>query len=92
MKEASPVDIPETKSEQKLDAEPENGGLDIMAQQLKFVACLKILMGEMATLATGFEVDGGQLRLQLYLWLDRELQVRYFPNRVSVTHCFKSKI
>jgi hypothetical protein len=32
-------------------------------------------MGEMATLATGFEVDGGQLRLQLYLWLDRELQV-----------------
>ena len=55
--------------------EQETGGLDIMAQQLKFIACLKILMAEMATLATGFEVDGGQLRLQLYLWLDRELQV-----------------
>ena len=64
-----------TPSEPKLEAEPDSGGLDIMAQQLKFIACLKILMGEMATLATGFEVDGGQLRLQLYLWLDRELQV-----------------
>jgi len=60
---------------QSVDAEHGSGRLDIMAQQLKFVACLKILMGEMATLATGFEVDGGQLRLQLYLWLDRELQV-----------------
>ncbi|GLH09347.1 Uncharacterized protein GBIM_14433 [Gryllus bimaculatus] len=29
-----------------------------MAQQLKFVACLKILMEELSTLATGFEVDG----------------------------------
>lgn len=60
---------------QSVDVEHGSGRLDIMAQQLKFVACLKILMGEMATLATGFEVDGGQLRLQLYLWLDRELQV-----------------
>ena len=32
--------------------------VDIMAQQLKFVACLKILMEELSTLATGFEVDG----------------------------------
>lgn len=32
--------------------------IDIMAQQLKFVACLKILMEELSTLATGFEVDG----------------------------------
>ena len=61
----------------RADSEQETGGLDIMAQQLKFIACLKILMGEMATLATGFEVDGGQLRLQLYLWLDRELQVLF---------------
>lgn len=36
--------------------------LDIMAQQLRFIACLKILMEELSTLATGFEVDGGQLR------------------------------
>ena len=59
-----------------VESDQESGGLDIMAQQLKFIACLKILMAEMATLATGFEVDGGQLRLQLYLWLDKELQVR----------------
>lgn len=32
--------------------------IDIMAQQLKFVACLKIIMEELSTLATGFEVDG----------------------------------
>lgn len=50
-----------------------SGQLDIMAQQLKFVACLKILMEELSTLATGFEVDGGQLRYQLYVWLEREV-------------------
>ena len=59
----------------KVESEQDCTGPDIMAQQLKFIACLKILMAEMATLATGFEVDGGQLRLQLYLWLDKELQV-----------------
>lgn len=75
MRDMSATEIPAIPSESKLEAEPDSGGLDIMAQQLKFIACLKILMGEMATLATGFEVDGGQLRLQLYLWLDRELQV-----------------
>lgn len=48
--------------------------LDIMAQQLKFVACLKILMEELSTLATGFEVDGGQLRYQLYVWLEKEVE------------------
>ena len=77
MKETSRAEIPAVVPEAKVEMEQETGGLDIMAQQLKFVACLKILMGEMATLATGFEVDGGQLRLQLYLWLDRELQVCY---------------
>lgn len=48
--------------------------MDIMAQQLKFVACLKILMEELSTLATGFEVDGGQLRYQLYVWLEKEVE------------------
>lgn len=48
--------------------------IDIMAQQLKFVACLKILMEELSTLATGFEVDGGQLRYQLYIWLEKEVE------------------
>lgn len=47
--------------------------IDIMAQQLKFVACLKILMEELSTLATGFEVDGGQLRYHLYVWLEKEV-------------------
>lgn len=59
--------------EQPIDADDsvENGcQLDIMAQQLKFVACLKILMEELSTLATGFEVDGGQLRYHLYVWLE----------------------
>jgi hypothetical protein len=43
-------------------AKTSSGTLDIMAQQLKFIACLKIMMEELATLATGFEVDGGLLR------------------------------
>ena len=50
------------------------GTLDIMAQQLKFIACLKIMMEELSTLATGFEVDGGLLRYQLYIWLEREVE------------------
>ncbi|XP_015840615.1 dmX-like protein 2 isoform X1 [Tribolium castaneum] len=54
--------------------EPATQHIDIMAQQLKFVACLKILMEELSTLATGFEVDGGQLRYQLYIWLEREVE------------------
>ncbi|OTF71413.1 hypothetical protein BLA29_012399, partial [Euroglyphus maynei] len=32
-------------------------------------------MEELSTLATGFEVDGGQLRYQLYIWLERSVQV-----------------
>jgi hypothetical protein len=40
--------------------------MDIFAQQYKFIACLKVMMEEMQTLATGFEVDGGQLRYQVY--------------------------
>ncbi|XP_070175544.1 dmX-like protein 2 isoform X2 [Littorina saxatilis] len=49
--------------------------VDIMAQQYKYVACLKVLMEELSTLATGFEVDGGQLRYQLYVWLEKEVEV-----------------
>ncbi|XP_001850447.2 dmX-like protein 2 isoform X2 [Culex quinquefasciatus] len=68
----------EEKSEAEESKEEEDGNakgsLDIMAQQLKFIACLKILMEELSTLATGFEVDGGQLRYQLYVWLEREVE------------------
>jgi len=47
--------------------ERRHGGqeVDIFAQQYKFIACLKVMMEEMQTLATGFEVDGGQLRYQV---------------------------
>ncbi|KAK0178125.1 hypothetical protein PV328_002103 [Microctonus aethiopoides] len=62
-----------SKTQDKAESPKPIGQLDIMAQQLKFVACLKILMEELSTLATGFEVDGGQLRYQLYVWLEREV-------------------
>lgn len=55
------------------EVESKTETLDIMSQQLKFVACLKILMEELSTLATGFEVDGGQLRYHLYVWLEKEV-------------------
>lgn len=48
----------EAKDDSPSDAEEAKQQIDIMAQQLKFVACLKILMEELSTLATGFEVDG----------------------------------
>jgi hypothetical protein len=49
--------------------------LDLFAQQLKFIACLKVLIEEMSTLATGFEVTGGQLRYYMYYWLEREINI-----------------
>ena len=48
--------------------------IDIIAQQMKFTACLKIMMEELSTLATGFETDGGLIRYQLYVWLEREVE------------------
>ena len=48
--------------------------IDIMAQQMKFTACLRIMMEELSTLATGFESDGGLIRYQLYVWLEREVE------------------
>ena len=54
----------EAKREQTnaTDSEFANGVVDTFAQQIKFISCLKILIEEMSTLATGFEVVGGQLR------------------------------
>ncbi|XP_006134554.1 dmX-like protein 1 isoform X3 [Pelodiscus sinensis] len=46
---------------------------DVISAQLKFRACLKILTVELRTLSTGYEVDGGKLRYQLYHWLEREV-------------------
>ncbi|XP_062998573.1 dmX-like protein 2 isoform X2 [Elgaria multicarinata webbii] len=69
-----------TKRDEKIaDATPgkDAGGdemeVDVIAEQLKFRACLKILMTELRTLATGYEVDGGKLRFQLYNWLEKEI-------------------
>lgn len=52
---------------------PARNEVDVIAEQLKFRACLKILMTELRTLATGHEVDGGKLRFQLYNWLEKEI-------------------
>ncbi|XP_028298160.1 dmX-like protein 2 isoform X3 [Gouania willdenowi] len=57
---------------QRADSQGESE-VDVIAEQLKFRACLKILMTELRTLATGFEVDGGKLRFQLYSWLEKEI-------------------
>ncbi|GMT36366.1 hypothetical protein PFISCL1PPCAC_27663 [Pristionchus fissidentatus] len=52
-----------------------SGIVDIIAQHMKFVASLRILTEELSTLASGFEVDGGQLRYQLFHWLEKEVEV-----------------
>lgn len=49
--------------------------VDIIAQHLKFVASMRIMTEELSTLASGFEVDGGQLRYQLFHWLEKEVDV-----------------
>lgn len=46
--------------------------IDFIAQHLKFIAILRIMMDEMSTLASGFEIDGDQLRFELFKWLERE--------------------
>ncbi|XP_006831710.1 PREDICTED: dmX-like protein 2 isoform X3 [Chrysochloris asiatica] len=58
------------QEEESLEGDTE---VDVIAEQLKFRACLKILMTELRTLATGYEVDGGKLRFQLYNWLEKEI-------------------
>ena len=72
------------------DAKPSKKGLDIMAQQFKFIACLKIMMEELSTLATGFEVDGGLLRYQLYVWLEREVEALKQLTSYGVTNFDKA--
>uniref|UniRef100_A0A7N9AQC1 Dmx like 1 n=1 Tax=Mastacembelus armatus TaxID=205130 RepID=A0A7N9AQC1_9TELE len=58
---------------------------DILAAQLKFTACLKIMTNELRTLSTGYELDGGKLRYQLYQWLEREVIM------VALQHCCSYK-
>lgn len=61
--------------------------MDVIAEQLKFRACLKILMTELRTLATGFEVDGGKLRFQLYSWLEKEIAAMHKICNYKVSLC-----
>uniref|UniRef100_A0A8C6K1M7 RAVE complex protein Rav1 C-terminal domain-containing protein n=1 Tax=Melopsittacus undulatus TaxID=13146 RepID=A0A8C6K1M7_MELUD len=67
----SDTNIPQTPHGKICDAGDTE--VDVIAEQLKFRACLKILMTELRTLATGYEVDGGKLRFQLYNWLEKEI-------------------
>uniref|UniRef100_A0A8C6RSF2 Dmx-like 2 n=1 Tax=Nannospalax galili TaxID=1026970 RepID=A0A8C6RSF2_NANGA len=66
--------------------------VDVIAEQLKFRACLKILMTELRTLATGYEVDGGKLRFQLYNWLEKEIAALHeICNHESVIKAYSMK-
>lgn len=49
--------------------------IDFMSQHLKFIASLRIMVEELSTLASGYEVDGGQLRYELFKWLENEFDV-----------------
>ncbi|KAG8181368.1 hypothetical protein JTE90_008839 [Oedothorax gibbosus] len=68
-----PPNVPDEVEKKEVKSGPKPISIDIMAQQLKFIACLKIMMEELSTLATGYEVDGGQLRYQLYIWLEKSV-------------------
>ncbi|KAM3726028.1 DmX-like protein [Dirofilaria immitis] len=52
-----------------------NATLDVIAQHMKFTATLRLLVEELSTLANAFEVDGGQLRFQLFNWLEAGVNV-----------------
>ncbi|CAH8559081.1 unnamed protein product [Schistosoma turkestanicum] len=51
------------------------GVVDLMANQLKFIACLKILVEELSTLAAGAESEGVSLRQHVWQWLENELAI-----------------
>ncbi|CDW52018.1 Protein RBC-1, isoform a [Trichuris trichiura] len=53
----------------------DGGQFDVIAQILKLISCMKILTEELACVVSGYEVDGGQLRAQLYLWLEKEMEM-----------------
>ncbi|THD24695.1 hypothetical protein D915_004581 [Fasciola hepatica] len=49
--------------------------VDLIANQLKFIACLKILAEELSTLAASAESQGISLRQHVWHWLEHELAV-----------------
>lgn len=56
------------------DTEKENVEEGKMAQQLKFLACLKILIEELSTFTSGVQLEGSKLRYFLYIWLEKEIE------------------
>ncbi|KAJ3604686.1 hypothetical protein NHX12_029426 [Muraenolepis orangiensis] len=76
---ASPIAEPSTAEEEENDGHFLAPSDDILAAQLKFHCCLKILTNELRTLSTGYELDGGKLRYQLCQWLEKEV--------VALQHC-----
>jgi hypothetical protein len=52
----------EVKPEISIENKSTKQQFDTIGQYMKLICCLKIIVEEMATLATGFEVAGGQLR------------------------------
>ncbi|XP_055517092.1 dmX-like protein 2 isoform X3 [Leucoraja erinacea] len=82
MKDAEKVNVAENEKgvpgeSPAVQREDSISQVDVIAEQLKFRACLKILMTELRTLATGYEVDGGKLRFQLYNWLEKEIHAMH---------------
>jgi hypothetical protein len=63
-KEEEEAKIEEPGNKQTTSIENKSGKqqFDTIGQYMKLICCLKIIVEEMATLATGFEVVGGQLR------------------------------
>jgi len=63
-KEEEEAKIEEPVNKQTVSIENKSGKqqFDTIGQYMKLICCLKIIVEEMATLATGFEVVGGQLR------------------------------
>ncbi len=60
-KETKP-EVPEIKAPVSVENKSTKEQFDTIGQYMKLICCLKIIVEEMATLATGFEVAGGQLR------------------------------
>ncbi|CAF1387729.1 unnamed protein product [Adineta ricciae] len=69
------VEEPVQKATASVDDKSVKQQFDTIGQYMKLICCLKIIVEEMATLATGFEVAGGQLRHHLACWLEQEIGV-----------------
>uniref|UniRef100_A0AAX7U826 RAVE complex protein Rav1 C-terminal domain-containing protein n=1 Tax=Astatotilapia calliptera TaxID=8154 RepID=A0AAX7U826_ASTCA len=82
-----PVSLVEESEDSNDYIEPSD---DILVTQLKFAACLKIMTNELRTLSTGYELDGGKLRYQLCLWLEREVLTYTYLNSFAnfESECF----